>query len=281
MIKTKFMFAMQTAALLSVMFMQTKMTVRAEGMSDYEELYAETGQIEITDDLFAPETEADFEEEFYKNSHITMVSAAERLNIRSGPGTDTEILGVIDEDTVVKVLGQYDAEWLYIDFDGIQGYVSAEYTIIQSQIEAEPEQITETPVEMVQEADTVEIEIIKEADIMNMENRDTVLLLAALIQCEAGSEPYEGQVAVGAVVMNRVKSSTFPDTVSDVIYQPGQFTPVGTGKVDRVYNSGKIYESCIRAAEESLSGVSNVGECLYFHRYDGCSGLIIGHHVFK
>ena len=53
-------------------------------------------------------------------------------------------------------------------------------------------------------------------------------LLASLIFCEAGNQPYEGQVAVGAVVMNRVKSSTYPDTISDVIYQSGQFTPAMT-----------------------------------------------------
>ena len=54
-------------------------------------------------------------------------------------------------------------------------------------------------------------------------------LLAALIFCEAGNQPYDGQVAVGAVVMNRVRSGSFPDTITDVIYQSGQFTPAMTG----------------------------------------------------
>ena len=53
-------------------------------------------------------------------------------------------------------------------------------------------------------------------------------LLAALIFCEAGNQPYEGQVAVGAVVMNRVESASYPNTISEVIYQSGQFTPAMT-----------------------------------------------------
>ncbi len=54
-------------------------------------------------------------------------------------------------------------------------------------------------------------------------------LLAALIYCEAGNQPYEGQVAVGAVVMNRVRSGSYPNTISEVIYQSGQFGPAMTG----------------------------------------------------
>ena len=53
-------------------------------------------------------------------------------------------------------------------------------------------------------------------------------LLAALIFCEAGNQPYEGQVAVGAVVMNRVRSGSFPNTITEVIYQSGQITPAMT-----------------------------------------------------
>ena len=62
-------------------------------------------------------------------------------------------------------------------------------------------------------------------------------LLAALIYCEAGGEPYEGQVAVGAVVLNRVRSSSFPNSIEEVIYQSGQFGPAVTGKLGRVLAS--------------------------------------------
>ena len=109
---------------------------------------------------------------------------------------------------------------------------------------------------------------------------DTTLLLAALIQCEAGSESYEGQVAVGAVVMNRVRSGAYPNSIHGVIYASGQFTPAMNGKVNRVYESGNISASCIRAAEEALSGVSNVGDLTHFRRNNGRDGLVIGNHVF-
>ena len=84
--------------------------------------------------------------------------------------------------------------------------------------------------------------------------RTTACFLAALIQCEAGEEPYEGQVAVGAVVMNRVRSGAYPNTVKGVIYASGQFTPAGSGQVGRVVASGKIKASCLQAAPGSDGG---------------------------
>ena len=103
-------------------------------------------------------------------------------------------------------------------------------------------------------------------------------LLASLIFCEAGNQPYEGQVAVGAVVMNRVKSSTYPDTISDVIYQSGQFTPAMTGWLDSVRASSGYTESAMQAAEDALAGSNPVGECLYFST--GGWGMQIGDHYF-
>ena len=105
-------------------------------------------------------------------------------------------------------------------------------------------------------------------------------LLANLIYCEAGGEPYEGQVAVGAVVMNRVRSGAYPDSIHGVIYASGQFTPAMSGKVNRVLESGRIKDSCLQAAQEALSGVSNVGDMTHFRRNNGREGLVIGNHVF-
>lgn len=103
-------------------------------------------------------------------------------------------------------------------------------------------------------------------------------LLAALIFCEAGNQPYEGQVAVGAVVLNRVQSGTYPDSISEVIYQSGQFGPAMTGWLDRVLASGGYTNAALQAAEDALSGVNPIGECLYF----GCGsyGVRIGDHYF-
>ena len=106
-------------------------------------------------------------------------------------------------------------------------------------------------------------------------------LLANLIYCEAGGESYEGQVAVGAVVMNRVLSSVFPDTVSGVIYAPKQFSPAGSGRLALALAQNKATDSCYRAADEAMSGYSNVGSCVYFRTpIEGLSGISIGGHIF-
>ena len=104
--------------------------------------------------------------------------------------------------------------------------------------------------------------------------------LAALIQCEAGGESYIGQVAVGNVVMNRVESANHPDTISEVIYAAGQFSPVRNGSLSRTLSSGNISGSCKQAALEAIAGSEPVGDKLYFRRVNGRSGQVIGNHVF-
>lgn len=106
-------------------------------------------------------------------------------------------------------------------------------------------------------------------------------LLANLIYCEAGGEPYEGQVAVGAVVINRVLSSVFPNTVSGVIYQNRQFEPVATGRLALALAENRATASCYRAADEAMSGMSNVGNCVFFRTpIPGLTGISIGGHIF-
>lgn len=104
-------------------------------------------------------------------------------------------------------------------------------------------------------------------------------LLGAIIQCEAEGEPYEGKLAVGSVVMNRVKSSYFPNTISGVIYQSGQFSPVASGRLAYRLENG-VNDTCLQAAQEVLNGNITVN-CLYFRRNNGViSGTVIGNHVF-
>ena len=106
-------------------------------------------------------------------------------------------------------------------------------------------------------------------------------LLANLIYCEAGAEPYDGKVAVGSVVINRVLSSQYPDTVVGVIYQNRQFSPVASGRLDLALATDIANNDCYRAAEEAMSGISNVGNCVYFRTpIEGLSGINIGGHVF-
>lgn len=106
-------------------------------------------------------------------------------------------------------------------------------------------------------------------------------LMAAIIYCEAGGEPYAGKLAVGSVVINRVLSSRYPNTVVGVVYQNKQFSPVLSGRLALAIAEGKATASCYQAAQEAMSGVSNVGSCLYFRTpIEGLTGLQIGGHIF-
>ena len=107
-------------------------------------------------------------------------------------------------------------------------------------------------------------------------------LLANLIYCEAGGEPYNGQIAVGSVVMNRVLSSVYPDTVVGVIYQSGQFSPVASGRLALALAEDRATSSCYQAADAVMSGTTNVGNCVYFRTpIEGVTPkYTIGGHIF-
>ena len=107
-------------------------------------------------------------------------------------------------------------------------------------------------------------------------------LLANLIYCEAGGESYSGQVAVGSVVINRVLSSVYPDTITGVIYQSGQFSPVASGRLALALAEGRATGSCYQAADEVMKGTTNVGNCVYFRTpVEGITPkYTIGGHIF-
>ena len=122
-------------------------------------------------------------------------------------------------------------------------------------------------------------------------------LLSSIIYCEAGWEPYSGKVAVGAVIMNRVKSSAFPNTIKSVIYQKNQFSPASSGALRKTmqrYNSGKFTskgeKDSIRAAKKVLKGNKEItykGKALtlnrvhYFNSRLRGAKLKIAGHAFK
>ena len=85
-------------------------------------------------------------------------------------------------------------------------------------------------------------------------------LLAMAINGEARGESYEGQVAVGAVILNRVKSSSFPNTIAGVIYQKGAFTAVTDGQINAA-----IQPSCMNAAQDALNGWDPTGGAVYYY----------------
>ena len=103
-------------------------------------------------------------------------------------------------------------------------------------------------------------------------------LLASIIFCEAGNQSFEGQVAVGAVIMNRIASGAYPNTIEGVVYQPGQFGPAGSGWLDQIRGTAGYSASAMQAAEAALAGQNPIGGCLYFDQ--GGYGMQIGAHFF-
>ncbi|MDO5382897.1 MAG: cell wall hydrolase [Eubacteriales bacterium] len=106
-------------------------------------------------------------------------------------------------------------------------------------------------------------------------------MLAAIIECEAGNQPFEGKVAVGSVVINRVNNPRFANTIEGVLYAPYQFSPVASGRFAIVLARG-AKQDCVEAALTVLNGNINTN-ALYFHAYNSAidkGGTVIGDHVF-
>ena len=103
--------------------------------------------------------------------------------------------------------------------------------------------------------------------------------MANLIYGEAGNQPYEGQLAVGAVVMNRVRSGGYPNSIQGVISQPGQFGPAATGRVASILAAGPK-SSCMQAAQAAINGETVIGSATHFKRAGSVNGIVIGAHVF-
>ena len=114
---------------------------------------------------------------------------------------------------------------------------------------------------------------------------DDFALLCRMISAEARGEPYTGQVAVGAVILNRVKHPSFPNTVAGVLFQPGAFSPVADGQFYKV----TITDSARKAAQDALNGWDPTGGAIYFYNPAKSTSqwifsrpvvLTIGEHVF-
>ncbi len=204
------------------------------------------------------------------------------LRIREEASEEAKILKVVPQGTELNV--NSDAEeiegWVAVSYSGTSGYVKAEYVqvdmvtgeAITLEEEAEAKAVAE-------EAAARAKEQAAQAAAKNqaiIDSADDVTLLAAIIQIESGNEIYEGQVAVGAVVMNRVYSGSYANSVGGVIFQKGQFA---TSRMSSVISRGPK-ASCIQAAQEALAGSDPTGGLTHFRRAGSKEGLIIGNHVF-
>ena len=223
-------------------------------------------------------------EELAQEVGVKLVSSKEdALRIRTEADENSDVLGVITNYGFVDMIEDLGNGWISVDYNDETGYVQAEYVENDFRID-EGETMDEIKAREEEEAQKKAAEEAKKASLMKntgavAAGADESRLLAALIYCEAGNQSYEGKVAVGAVVMNRVKSGAYASTIPGVIYASGQFTPALNGTLDRVYN-GNVPDSCVQAAQAALSGETNVGSATHFRRAGGHDGQVIGAHVF-
>ena len=199
---------------------------------------------------------------------------AEAVRVRMEPNMQADIYGLLAYDDSVEFIDVVNSNWISVDYNDEIGYINTDYVNVKFHID---------------EGETMEVIRVREreeAERKRKANRgavaadaDELRLLGALIYCEAGNQPYEGMVAVGAVVMNRVKIGAYPNTIHSVIYASGQFTPAMTGKVAKAYE-GNVPELCLQAAQAAINGETTVGDATHFRRAGKREGYVLGDHVF-
>ena len=215
------------------------------------------------------------------------------IRIREAASADSSIYTVMAIGDTIEVNTEVEPVdgWVAVSTKQGTGYVSSDYVDVSvdygTAITIEEEQAAIAAAKAAEEAaKAAEEAAAAKARAVTVQNQavaasyDDVTILAALIQCEAGNECYEGQLAVGAVVMNRLRSGAYPSSISGVIYQSGQFPPAGQGMVASIAANGPK-SSCVQAAQQALGGSDNTGGATCFSRASsGRAGVVIGNHVF-
>lgn len=206
---------------------------------------------------------------------VAAQATVDGLRVRSEASVESRAVKMLDKGESLIVDADADAQegWVAVKYASKTCYVSADYVQLKLQtgkaitIEEEKKSAQVVGTNWVQNAEMA-------ADV------DEETLLAALIDCEAGSSTLECMTAVGAVVLNRVRSRSFPNSIRGVIYQSGQFAPVRSGGLARRLERGPS-ASAKRAARAALAGDDPTGGALYFRMASGGhAGLVIGSEVF-
>ena len=202
---------------------------------------------------------------------------ANGLRMRKEPTTESGVWKMVENGEVFQAISEHTTdEWIAVEYGGALGYISADYVTLEFTVDH-----GET-LEEIKERERRELREFQKMIVSQGTSyigTTDEMLLAALIQCEAACQPYEGQVAVGAVVMNRLNSAAYPNTIAGVIYASGQFTPTRSSRVETLAVNG-VKDSCLQAARAAMAGESPVGGALHFRRAGNHDGIVIGDHVF-
>lgn len=222
---------------------------------------------------------------------------AESLRIRKEAGDQAGVITLAGQGEKYTVL-EDGAEWVKIEYEsGKSGYVAKAYVTVELDLgkaisaEEEAEAIRKAEEKKAKEEAEKKAAIAKAKKTETVQGAaveasvDETILLAAVVQMEAGGQSYEGKLAVASVVMNRVNSSRYPNTITSVIYQKGQFPGAHNGILNKILAKGPR-QDCIQVAVDALAGKNNASGYLGFCstssskylKYDNYS--IIGSHYF-
>lgn len=214
-----------------------------------------------------------------------VVVQTDALALRKDADENGDVIGLMAMGDELEFVEAIDDKWVSVEYEGDLGYVVAEYVTRDFQIDAgetvatiEKREAEEAARKAAEEAAAAKKKLTAKQSAV-IANADETRLLGALIQCEAGTRSPEGMLAVGAVVMNRVRSGAYPNTISGVIYASGQFTPALNGKVAARYNSS-VNDACLAAAQAAINGETNVGTATHFRRAGSHEGIEYGGQVF-
>lgn len=196
------------------------------------------------------------------------------LRIRSEASEEGKVLDLAENGEQLTAVNQ-NGDWVEIEYTSDSNafvaseFVSVDYVLGKAITIEEEKAIQEEKKRKEAEARMAEIAASEDA-----------ALLAAVVRMEAGGESYEGKLAVASVVVNRVKSGRYPNSVSGVVYQSGQFPGAGNGTLAGFLSAG-IGGDCKKAAVEALAGLTNI-DYLHFNAVSriGTDGYVIGNHCF-
>ncbi len=209
------------------------------------------------------------------------VSTIDGLRVRKEASLDGSVAKKLDKGEKITVDTSAEAVdgWVAVSYNGATCYVSADYVEVSLKTGKGMTLEEIAAAEAAKKAAKSSSGSSKKACKLASEV-DDVTLLAAIIECEANGQSYDALLAVGAVIMNRVDSSHYPDTIYDVIHQKGQFPPATSGKLERWLKKGPG-KKAIKAAKAAMAGDDNTGGLTNFNSvYSGISGLVIGDNVF-
>jgi uncharacterized protein YgiM (DUF1202 family) len=210
------------------------------------------------------------------------------LRIRSEQSTEAEVIKALGEgDTIlVDTSAVTEPGWVAVLYNAKTYYVSADYVKVELHTGTGITMEEEAAARAAEEAAKAKAAASQVASAGTVQgsslaaSADETTLLAAIIQCEAGNQSYECQLAVGAVVVNRVKSGSYPGTIYDVIYQKSQFGPASSGVLERRLSNG-VSQTAYSAAAAALAGEDNTAGAMHFkNTSSGHAGTAIGALVF-